>query len=71
MQCEVHVDCHEPVVAKVGLLGRDAKWACQEGFQEFEGNPRCGSTVGSGGLQCALRQGHEGRHASGTTRWGD
>lgn len=56
-------------MAKVGLPYSTAKWVCEEGFNEFQGNPRCPETVGEGGLRCKEREGHEGEHRSGTTRW--
>lgn len=77
MKCEVHEDCHEPVVAKVGLPRATALWACTEGFNEFQKNPRCPALVGPGGLRCRFREGHAdapegwpvGRHRNGTTTW--
>lgn len=72
-----HVDCQEPVVAEVGLPGPHALQVCVEGFNEFQGNPRCASFVGGGtnGVRCQLRAGHEEReneereHRHGTTTW--
>lgn len=68
---EHSADCFEKVVAKVGLPYEGALWACEEGFNEFQGNPQCASWVGGGtnGVRCQLRIGHEGKHRVGATRW--
>jgi len=36
MKCELHENCNEPVVAKVGVPSKKAIWVCQRGFDEFE-----------------------------------
>jgi hypothetical protein len=33
--CEVHSECTEPVVAKIGLPSAKALWVCLRGFHEF------------------------------------
>lgn len=35
LKCEVHENCDKPVVAKIGLPSIHAKWACEDGFNEF------------------------------------
>ena len=74
LKCEVHENCNETVVAKVGLPGPHAKWVCQEGFDEYRGNPRCNSFIGGqdrpDSLRCQLRMGHDGVHVgANSVRW--
>lgn len=36
LKCQVHPDCTEEVVAKIGLPSRNALWACKRGFDEWQ-----------------------------------
>lgn len=35
MKCQMHIDCPNPVVAKVGLPRSKAAWVCKQGFDEW------------------------------------
>lgn len=36
MKCEVHPDCSDEAVARVGVPSPHAVWVCRRGFDEFE-----------------------------------